>query len=744
MTKARIENYNGYPAFVIDGKVYPPMAATIRTIQFDNVCIDEDYYRELGKSGIKIFFLICDTLWLMPNALEVFSREAEILLKVCPDAYIIPRISLHPPQKWIEDNPDEIVSYSDGSQIKTLLYMETFKREMNGMYSLASQKWREDAGRALIETVKEIEKLPYADRIVGYFFAAGGTSEWYYINPIENFETCAYADTSKAFSKEFQKFLDKKYGQGKVQAEIPGIETRFFAEKLDEIIANPPRLYATSPEPEPPCNGTNFGSFLDVNRYMHTADFYRAWHLATAESVVYFAKLLKDRNPDLITGSFYGSWGWSEIIWASNTAGVLKILDSGYVDMLANPGVYENRQPGGFTGQRQMADSFRLRNTIYMVEEDTRTHAENRHFGDLAKMYTMEDTINVLKRDFARNICEDLQAWWFDQHVGGGRYKFPEVYRLFERQQEIAREAYEKDRRKGSEIAFIYDEESVHIVSKQTTVETVELVRGYEIARIGAPVDQYFHNDMSNPDMPDYKLYVFFNTYSLTNEERRAIKDKLAKNHAVALFMYAPGIINPSLKKPLDIKNISDFTEIECRAVNEKFSPKFSVIKGSHKIADALEENRIYGFFDRVEKNNISFVPRHTAQSYLYPVIYSDDRDAVVAARFKANNYPAVTVKETGCFTSILCGSKFINADFLRETARFAGCHIYEEDGNVLYANKNYIAVHASKTGEITITLPETSNVTEVYERKCYAKGADRFSFHMVRGTTKMFEVKGI
>ena len=242
MTKARIENYNGYPAFVIDGKVYPPMAATIRTIQFDNVCIDEDYYRELGKSGIKIFFLICDTLWLMPNALEVFSREAEILLKVCPDAYIIPRISLHPPQKWMEDNPDEIVSYSDGSQIKTLLYMETFKREMNGMYSLASQKWREDAGRALIETVKEIEKLPYADRIVGYFFAAGGTSERYYINPIENFETGAYADTSKAFSKEFQKFLDKKYGQGKVQAEIPGIETRFFAEKREEIIANPPRL----------------------------------------------------------------------------------------------------------------------------------------------------------------------------------------------------------------------------------------------------------------------------------------------------------------------------------------------------------------------------------------------------------------------------------------------------------------------------------------------------------------------
>lgn len=739
MTKARIENYNGYPAFMIDGKAYPPMTATIRTIQFDNVQIDEEYYRELGKAGIKIFFLICDTMWLMPNALETFTREAEILLRVCPDAYIIPRISLHPPQWWMDENPDEIVSYSDGSKVKTLLYMETFRREMDGMYSLASQKWREDAGRALIETVEELEKLPYADRIVGYFFSAGGTSEWYYINPIENFETGAYGDTSKAFALQFQKFLDKKYGAGKVAAEIPGIESRFFAEKFDETVAHPPRLYATSPAPEPPSNGTNYGAFLDVNRHMHTADFYRAWHLATADSIIYFAKLLKDRNPDQIVGSFYGSWGWSEIIWASNAAGVLNILDSGYVDMLANPGVYENRQPGGFTGQRQMADSYRLRNTIYMIEEDTRTHAENRHFGDLAEMYTMEDTINVLKRDFGRNICEDLQAWWFDQHVGGGRYKFPEVYRLFARQQEIAHEAYEKDRRKGSEIAFIYDEESVHIVSKQTTTETMELVRNYEIARIGAPVDQYFHNDMANPDMPDYKLYVFFNIYSLTTKEREEIRKKLAKNHAVALFLYAPGIINPDAETPLDVRHVTELTGIQCSSLLEKWSPKFTVIPGTHPIADALEENRIYGFFDRVEKNNISFVPRHTAQSYLCPVIYTEDDDAVVAARFKGNRLPAVTVKETEDFTSVLCGSKFINADFLRETARFAGCHIFEEDGNVVYANRNYITVHASKTGDITLKLPQKATVTEVYENKVYAENTDTFSLPMVLGETKMF-----
>ena len=55
---ARIEKYNGYPAIMVDGKPYPPMMATIRTNNVTSMKIDKEYYRNLGKSGIKIFFLI--------------------------------------------------------------------------------------------------------------------------------------------------------------------------------------------------------------------------------------------------------------------------------------------------------------------------------------------------------------------------------------------------------------------------------------------------------------------------------------------------------------------------------------------------------------------------------------------------------------------------------------------------------------------------------------------------------------
>lgn len=744
MANAHVIPYHGSPAISIDGEIFPPMMATIRTNMHGKILVDKEYYRALGKAGIRLFFLICDPRWLIPNSLDDFRREAETLLEVCPDAYILPRISLHPPKEWMEAHPDDMVRYSDGSHPSTKLITETFVHEIGDMYSLASEAWRRDAGAELLRAVREIETFPFADRIAGYFLAAGGTSEWYYINPIEYPERGAVADTSPAFRRYFDGYLERKYGKNHPAPDIPGIESRFFAEGVDETISHPKPMLAADPPPPPPCNGTNVGSFLNVNKYMHTYDFYNAWHHGTADSLKYFAKLLKEHNPNLLVGSFYGSWGWCEQMHGSNTTATRDVLDSGYIDLLANPGVYENRQPGGFTGQRQMHDSFRLRNTLYVVEEDTRTHAENRHYAYLAGMYGMTETLNVLKRDFGRNLSEDLQAWWFDQHLGGGRYKYPEVYALFARQQEVAKEAYEKDRKKENEIAFIYDEESAGLVSLQTTRESVEYIRDREIARIGAPVDQYFHEDMKNPDMPDYKLYVFLNTHYLTDAERADIHKKLAKNHATALFLYAPGLVDPDRKTPLSPAHISEFTGILTGMDEELLHPEFRIVKGAHPITEELEEGRLYGGIDRPQKSNITVlpVPSTLYPSYLYPAFFAEDEEATVLGRFADTGKVAFAVKEAGGFTSVFCGTKYIQADILRAVARFAGCHIYEEDGNVLYASKNYITIHASKSSDITLTLKAPADLFEVYEKKLYAENTDRVTFPLVFGETKTFEIR--
>ena len=68
MRNIEVSDYNGSPAILIDGVPYPPMMMTARTNGIDKTHIDEEYYKNLGKSGIKIFFLICDTEWIKENA----------------------------------------------------------------------------------------------------------------------------------------------------------------------------------------------------------------------------------------------------------------------------------------------------------------------------------------------------------------------------------------------------------------------------------------------------------------------------------------------------------------------------------------------------------------------------------------------------------------------------------------------------------------------------------------------------
>ena len=152
---------------MIDGKTHPPMAMTVR---FNK----PDYIHDLGQSGMKVFFLMTNTEWLRPgkdyvdengekqhepSGMEAFIHNAEVLLKEVPDAYIIVRIGLHPPVDWMEENPDELITYQDGSHEPSILMSEVHKDDVPGMYVFASEKWQHDAREALKEFCDKVDTL---------------------------------------------------------------------------------------------------------------------------------------------------------------------------------------------------------------------------------------------------------------------------------------------------------------------------------------------------------------------------------------------------------------------------------------------------------------------------------------------------------------------------------------------------------------------------------------------------------
>lgn len=750
---AEVKNHNGRPAIFIDGKPYAPMMATLRTNNRENLVLDEEYMKRLGESGIKIFYLICDTLWLKPNAVDLFKEEAEALLKAVPDAYIVPRIGMHPTNEWMEENPEECVTYSDGSRPSVHLFSESYETDIPMHYSLCSTKWQKRAGEALEETWKILMSLPYADRIIGCFLCAGGTSEWYYMLPVER--GGAVADHSEAFKRHFTKYLTKKYGTDEAlqkawkdgvstlkNPKIPEPDQHYFAFQCDKDCAVPKcSMYSNSDVPPPYGNGTNIGAFVDVDENRATWDFYTAWDDGTADSVLYFAQIIKRLTPDKLVGAFYGYNGCTSFLGMGNAGGVVKILDSGLVEFLSCPDVYENRHIGLCEGGREYHDSFAIRNRIFIVEQDTRTYHENRYYADKYGVYDLEDSINIMKRDFGRILCEDIQGWWFDQILGGRRYKDEALYSLIAKQQQIAKESFERSRAKGNEIACIYDEESLFMISSQSSRELVELTRNYELPRVGAPVDYYYHDDFALENMPKYKMYIFFNTLSLSDKDRKAILNKLNREKAVAVWMYAPGVVNPDKTPSFSTEYMKELTGFSMEMLNERFDAKFRATDRNHPITRELDARKIYGAFDR--KRIMAFGDNDRARwdSYLYPLFYASDENAENIATFVLNGKPAISVGKNGDFTSVYYGSKNIDCNTIRSLAKFAGCHIYSDSNDVVYANDNYVTIHASESGAKTIRFKQKSNIYEVYENKCYGKNVDEITFDMVFGQTKTFRI---
>ena len=84
-------------------------------------------------------------------------------------------------------------------------------------------------------------------------------------------------------------------------------------------------------------------------------------------------------------------------------------------------------------------------------------------------------------------LCDDVQAFWFDMQDGKNRfYDHPDIMTLFTKQQELAKENYE-NRKKVSEIAVVYDQDSQWYVDQETTKDLVWWNRIFNVPRIGAP-----------------------------------------------------------------------------------------------------------------------------------------------------------------------------------------------------------------------------------------------------------------
>ena len=280
------------------------------------------------------------------------------------------------------------------------------------------------------------------------------------------------------------------------------------------------------------------------------------------------------------------------------------------------------------------------------------------------------------------------------------------------------------------------------MISEGFNQQLIDVFRNYDSDVVGAPIDRYFHNDMADPNMPDYKLYIFINDIYLSDEERRVIRAKLSKNHATALFLYGAGIMNPDRTPSLNPLYSGELIGMKLEVTDGVYDGRFKV-SGEHEIAKWLLDDVYYGNFDRKMRYNSSGYRGKVREieNNLLPLITVCDGEAETVGYFADSGKPALSVKDTGDFTSVYCGSKYVSCDVVRAVAAFAGCHIWSETSDVFYANRNYVTFHAASGGEKVIRLPRIGTASEVYEGKVYAEHSREIRFSIKRGETKMFRI---
>ena len=108
----------------------------------------------------------------------------------------------------------------------------------------------------------------------------------------------------------------------------------------------------------------------------------------------------------------------------------------------------------------------------------------------------------------------------------------------------------------------------------------------------------YLLDDLLDPDLPPYKLYVFLNPFHLDNRRREAIKRVLHRDGRVALWLYAPGLINsdaadgqPALSK----EYMTELTGLRFGQGNSPWTPFMHITNFTHAITRGLPQDWFWG-----------------------------------------------------------------------------------------------------------------------------------------------------
>jgi hypothetical protein len=731
--KAQIQNHHGTPTLFLNDRPAFAGIHLLGTVDPAGLSLTQASIRAFAANGVHIYSIdAVEDEWCGPRpgqpAPYDFSATGPRLQRVLdadPDALFLLRMGFETRWArhnwWNELHPEELETLSDGSRLSA---------------SYASSVWQADVQALLEAYIDHLRSVGLYDRVIAYQPAVGTCGEW--IKDWSSMGTVC-GDYSGPMLRRFRAWLRQRYG------EDPAL--------LQSAWADPQVTFETAqvPTPEEQFNTTHL-LFRDPQCEMKTVDFYACYAETCADALIGFCQAIKTATGgEKLAGAFFGylmELAWNNCFFTdgsyelpaaemstvqrSGHLGLRKVLRSPAVDFLVSPYGYAFRGLGGDCLPMQPGESLRLHGKIYLLEEDTLMH---NNFDPGGRMHPVENSLAIYQRNFAQVLTHGEGITWLENNVFLESPLILELARrLYRRFQQLGEWSLRLDRTPAAEVAVLLDDESFFYESNRNHIDLAAIwqQRVIGLNRFGAPHDVYLLDDLLEGCLPPYKLYVFLNAFHLDERRRAALKENVCRANQTALWLYAPGYLNRAAPgDPVDTRHMTDLTGFRFGRGLAYWAPFMHLTGFNHPITHGLPQDLFWG------------APRSIA-----PLFHLEDPEATVLGEVvyglgRCRAGLGVKTFHPGtpqAWNSVYVATPNLPPQLLRGVARFAGVHLYSEDGDVLYATPELLAVHSVAGGPRLFRLPARVEVVyDLYNDRLVARDADQFSIPLPPASTSLF-----
>jgi hypothetical protein len=255
--------------------------------------------------------------------------------------------------------------------------------------------------------------------------------------------------------------------------------------------------------------------------------------------------------------------------------------------------------------------------------------------------------------------------------------------------QERLSQPYESD----ADVLCVFDTESYYHTASVESGDPigVPLVNWMTLGfyRAGVVFDQIRLADLERVDLGRYKVVAFMNTWKMTDQQRRFIRDNVAQNGRHLLWNYAPAYTDGRRN---DIGLMRDATQLQLEKVS--MEGQTQVVSNTHwKLSGGGLKWGVSG-------------------ETITPLFAVADEGAEAWAKYENTEHVAVARKAFTNHTALYVALPSYDANLGKELMRQMPAHRYTDGEDVVYAGAGLLVIVSSEGGKRQVTLRDGKSFT--------------------------------